>query len=420
LFESELLLVNLIKTLLYILGFVVLGACVDPISFNTGRLQDMPLVIDGHITDQPGPYFVQVSSSFDIDAKVSTRIAQDVKRMTIADNAGTTEELVPQGGGLYKTATIQGTVGRVYQLRVELFNGRIYESSPDTLLRAGNLDSLYYNLNEHGNGLYANASGWGFDILAQGNSGQSGTSAFLWTTKGTFQVDTHPELVNAAKSKCYLQPDNFQCSFIPPCSGLYNYGTTRIPTYKTVAPCTCCTCWYDMFSDRLVLSDNAFRAGSSVFPAMNVFRVPVSPLLLMHKMYIDVTMRTLTQRSFGFWKVIKNQQEAVGSIFQPITGKIATQFTQVSGSPAPVTGIFYAAGSKTLRIEITRDMVNPKPCSLISLKEPLLSVALNSTPTRPTSNPVSGSISTAKLLWTHVPYGHSQVQANLHRWIAIR
>lgn len=186
-----------------------MGACVDRISFDTGRLDDMPLVIDGYISDQPGPYTVRVSSSFDIDAKVSTRIAEEVKRMVIFDNAGTTEELIPQGEGVYKTNSIQGIVGRVYKISIELYNGRSYESIPDTLHHGGNLDSLFYELNEHGNGLYANASGWGFDILAKSSSGEAGTNAFLWTTKGTFRVDTHPERVNPAKTKCYRQdPDN--------------------------------------------------------------------------------------------------------------------------------------------------------------------------------------------------------------------
>ncbi len=346
------------KSILTFLAFVALGACVDRISFDTGRLQDMPLVIDGYITDQPGPYSVQVSSSFDIDAKVSTRIAQDVKRMVISDNTGINEELIPQGNGLYKTSTIQGVAGRVYKLSIEMYNGRTYESIPDTLHHAGNMDSLFYELNEHGNGLYATVAGWGIDILAKASAGNAKTNAFLWTSKGTFRVDTHPELVNTAKTKCYWQ-DNGQCSFIPPCSGLYNFGTTRLPIYQRVSPCTCCTCWYDLYSSKLILSDNAFRTGSSSFPRMNVFRVPVSPLLLMYKMYIDVKMLSLSQQSYRFWKVIRNQQEAVGSIFQPITGKIATQFVQVSGSPAPVTGMFYAAGSKQLTIVITHDMVTP-------------------------------------------------------------
>lgn len=346
------------KSLQSILLFFTLISCVDAIFFDTGRLEDLPLVIDGHITDLPGPYTVQVSSSFDIDAKVSTRIAENVKRITISDNVGTVEDLVPQGEGVYKTASIQGVVGRVYTLQVELNNGKVYESFSDTLLHAGNLDSIYYELNETGNGLYATSSGWGFDVLANANSGLASTNAFLWTTKGTFQVDTHPELVNQAKSKCYVQ-DNNQCSFVPPCSGLYNTGTSRLPNYAQVKPCSCCTCWYDLYNGRLVLSDNSFRHGASRFQAVPVYRVPVSPLLLMHKMYIHVTMLTLSQQSYRFWKVIKNQQEAVGSIFQPITGKIATQFKQISGSPTPVTGIFYAAGARQLRMVITRDMVVP-------------------------------------------------------------
>lgn len=346
------------KTFKYILLFAVLGACVDRISFDTGRLQDMPLVIDGHITDLPGPYTVQVSSSFDIDSKVSTRIAEEVRKMTISDNMGTVEELVPQGNGLYKTLSIQGVPGRVYTLHIELFNGRKYDSFPDTLLQAGNLDSLFYELNENGNGLFATSTGWGFDIFANANSGGAPTSAFLWATRGTFRVDTHPELVDPSKSKCYFQ-DNNQCSFIPPCSGLYNTGTTRFPSYTRVGPCTCCTCWYDLYNSKLILSDNSRRTGISKFVAMPVFRVPVNPLLLMYKMYVSVSMLTLSQQSYHFWRVIRNQQEAVGSIFQPITGKIATQFKQVSGSPEPITGMFYAAGAKELRILITRDMVLP-------------------------------------------------------------
>lgn len=115
-----------------------------------------------------------------------------------------------------------------------------------------------------------------------------------------------------------------------------------------------------MYSNKLILSDNAFRTGSTAFPRVNVFRIPVSPLLLMHKMYVDVNMLSLTQQSYRFWKVIRNQQEAVGSIFQPITGKIASQFIQTGGSPAPITGMFYTAGTRKLTIEITRDMVIPQ------------------------------------------------------------
>jgi hypothetical protein len=77
------------KIISYFFGFLAMGACVDRISFDTGRLDDMPLVIDGYISDQPGPYTVRVSSSFDIDAKVSTRIAEEVKRMVISDNSQT-------------------------------------------------------------------------------------------------------------------------------------------------------------------------------------------------------------------------------------------------------------------------------------------------------------------------------------------
>ncbi len=350
---------SLQKGIAYLL-LMLSASCVDRINIYVGQTSALPLVIDGFISAQPGPYTVKVNSSFDTESSVYTRIAAEVRSMIISDNVGNYEQLKPMGNGVYQTLNFQGVSGRVYKLQIELFDGKQYESLPDTLLPAPKLDSVWYELNDAGNGLYQTTTKWGFDVLASSATGESRTNTFSWTAKGTFRVDTHPELINQSKSKCYPQdPDNNQCSFIPPCSGLYNQGTTRFPAYVQVKPCSCCTCWYDMFNPRLTLSDNKFRSGPSRFPRTVVYRVPVSGLILMYKIHVEVSMQSMTAQTYGFWKIIKNQQEAVGSIFQPITGKIASQFVQVKGPAAPITGIFYAAGIAKRSLEIKREHVVP-------------------------------------------------------------
>lgn len=103
--------------------------------------------ISGFISDQPGPYEVRIYSIFDIESKESRKTAVTVKRIEISDHLGTTGVLNPIEEGIYQTdpAGIRGVVGGVYKLKVELFDGRIYESLPDTILATGSLDSMYIN-----------------------------------------------------------------------------------------------------------------------------------------------------------------------------------------------------------------------------------------------------------------------------------
>ena len=77
----------------------------------------------------------------------------------------------------------------------------------------------------------------------------------------------------------------------------------------------------------------------------------------MFKVHAEVTQSTLTLNSFLFFKSISDQKKSTGSLFQPITGKIPNTFTQIKGTPAPINGIFYAAGIDVKNTFVTRDDV---------------------------------------------------------------
>ena len=77
----------------------------------------------------------------------------------------------------------------------------------------------------------------------------------------------------------------------------------------------------------------------------------------MHKIHIEVSQLSTTDRSFRFWKTIKDQRNAVNSLFQPVSGKIPINFTQLSGVEAPVQGIFFAAAISTKSVYIRRENV---------------------------------------------------------------
>lgn len=333
--------------------FLVLGACVDRLHFDIKKSNDYGIAVDGFVSDQPGPYQIRINRAFDIESIETIKTPVSVKHLILSDNKGTSEELKEINSGIYETNAvgIRGQVGKVYTLRIELTDGKIYESVPDTLLPAGRMDSLYYSYisvpNKDG------ALDNGFDIFVNASRGDGG-SRFMWKMTGTFQSETRPECF---AGQCFILDG--KCNFLPPCTGIRNVGSTSFPELIRVKPCECCKCWYKIFNTKPVLSDDQLNSSGN-YNDLLLHRIPVSPWIFMHKIHVRVSQISLTRNSFRFWKAIRDQRNAIGSIFQPVTGKIPVNFIQVNGLESPVMGLFYATSISSKSMYITRDNV-PHP-----------------------------------------------------------
>jgi hypothetical protein len=334
---------------------ITVSACVDRITFDIGVTESFPVVVEGFISDQPGPYKIQISKAFDIESKYSVRTPINVNKVVISDNQGNQEELSQASDGTYETSLsgIHGVVGKSYSLRIELRDGRVYESKPDTLLPAGKIDSIYFEFKEKKNA--DGVSMYSFDILFNSSSGNLNNFYFLWNFTGTFQADTHPELASVERNGCeYYQG---KCNWKPVCSGLLNIASPDYPpNFIQDKPCECCTCWYSIFNDKLALSDNQLLKFGR-FDKIVLHSVPLNGWIFMHKLHVKVSQLSLTPRAFAFWKSIKDQKDAANSLFQPITGKIPTNFIQTSGPSAPISGFFYSTSISEKSLFITRDDV---------------------------------------------------------------
>ena len=75
------------------------------------------LVIEGRVTDEPGPYYVLVSKSTPYNTKQILE-GVDSAIVVISDDAGNTDTLTKIIQGVYLTNTLQGVVGRRYLLEV--------------------------------------------------------------------------------------------------------------------------------------------------------------------------------------------------------------------------------------------------------------------------------------------------------------
>ncbi len=130
---------------LFIFIFLLTG-CVDRLDIPQIDQEEGILVVDGLITDAPGPYKIKLFRVAASDAILDNIEFIRAKQVTIFDDAGTSEVLKLAETGIYETDPngIRGEVGRKYSIRIEMLDGLIFESEPDEMIPVGSVDSLYY------------------------------------------------------------------------------------------------------------------------------------------------------------------------------------------------------------------------------------------------------------------------------------
>ena len=121
------------KKILYITAiFLLFVSCEDIIDVNLNTA-DPHLVIEGTITNYPGPYSIKITRTTDyFNPTENSGVSNAV--VNITDSEGNFETLIESTPGVYQTSTMQGVIGRTYYLYVNV-NGQEYEASsymPDT------------------------------------------------------------------------------------------------------------------------------------------------------------------------------------------------------------------------------------------------------------------------------------------------
>jgi hypothetical protein len=112
----------------------------------TLKLNNVPaaIVIQGEVTNQPGPYYVSISRPVDFYADNSFPSVSGAA-VVITDNSGQTDSLTEVSPGVYGTHTLQGAPGEQYNLSVTV--GGVNYTAVSTMPATVNLDSLTFVAN---------------------------------------------------------------------------------------------------------------------------------------------------------------------------------------------------------------------------------------------------------------------------------
>ena len=325
-----------------ILFFVIIigDSCVDRIDFNSPDAASQ-LVVEGLITDEPGPYFVKLTRTRKTLDFSATKTVSAIK-VVIFDNVGNSEVLTETYPGFFSTKAngIRGIIGREYYVRIETRDGKIYESTPEKIMPAGSIDNLYSTFEE-----FQPLTGgprYQFKIFMDTQGDPQGENLFRWKFNAAYRVVTNPE----------LNTENAGQGRIPAPRSCSGFIFTKKDGLQQIGPCNCCTCWANIVDTKPIVSSNLVVSDGK-FKGIEMGTVPVEYWTFFDKVLVEVTQLSISKIATDYWKTIRNQKDGSASLFQPSIGKAVSNVYQING-PEEVHGLFYAAGvtKKTLFLEV--------------------------------------------------------------------
>ena len=309
--------------------FLFVPSCIDPIDFSKGD-DSKSLVVDGLITNEPGPYIVYLERTSDYNSSYARTEKVEGAIVIISDDIGNseilTESYIP---GIYKTdpGGIRGIPGRYYKIEIETPDGEQYESMPELLNAVPGIDTIYYERQQHqeldDNNTVQTFEG--FQIYIDTSDPENDKNYYMWSWDGTHEVHTQP----------------------------WNYFD--IKTMRP-APKDCCeTCWITESPREIDVFDDAFLGGNQINKKPVAFVRIIYSNGARHfrgKYHIEIKQLSITKEAYNYWSAIEEQISSAGSIFEPPPVAIIGNIENCKNSEDIVFGYFGASSISTKSIFI--------------------------------------------------------------------
>lgn len=261
-----------------IVSLVSLGittGCIDPLSPDLEE-SPAPLVVDGLLTDGPGPHEVQLSRAGAFEQSLSgIDFPVPDAEVIIEDDAGNQVRLNERqrDSGIYVTdeGALIGTVGRTYTLRITLPDGSTYTSTPEQMRPVPRLDTLIVRPTEEPEG--------SLKVLAGFTEPEESGQFYRWSLNSVagFGIDVIPN-----------------CSGSDRESDICFFRDTRTTGFANVT------------NDQLI-------NGKSVLRPIRTFESESPSLNVPHAMRVQ--QQSLTPEAYTFWNAIREQIDNNGTTF---------------------------------------------------------------------------------------------------------
>jgi len=257
-------------------------------------------VVDGSVTDGPGPHEVRVTraAAFEQSGEGAIRGVPGAA-VTITDETADRRVRLAETSptGTYRTAVgeLTGIPGHAYHLQITLSDGTIIRSETETMPAPVPIDSA--------RAVYVSEPSPGFEVRVSSAEPAGAPSYYRWSARSTFEAPVLPE---------------------PMLSPFFCWAGDGIGQEVAVR------------SDRLIdgerIADERVRFVASGPKTSLAYQV-------------DVKQETLTQDAFAFWTKIEEQVEDIGDPFAPPPSPVSGNLRNETTPQKRVLGFFRAVGS---------------------------------------------------------------------------
>ena len=307
--------------------FVVLGTgCIVPFEPDIEESSEV-LVIDGRITDAPGPQTITISRSSPYNSPKFLPVSGCVVR--VEDEAGTGITFLENAEGIYQSEPEPEflAVGKAYKLLVVTPEDEVYESEYDSLLACAPIDKLSYKLEVQGTS-NPDINYYGIRFYADMKGTAEESRNYMWTFEETWEYIAYYRIQ-------YIWDGN-----------IYQDHTPQLHGFKV--------CY---LTDRL----ENFEVGSSSMMGSNV--ILQQPLhfvsnqtpRLQEKYSLLVSQYSLSYDAFLYWDKISAQSGDAGGLFETQPSRTRGNISNINDPEEKVLGYFFASQVQEKRITVSED-----------------------------------------------------------------
>lgn len=314
----------MLKRLIYILLVLPMG-CIDPYEVEVPEGEQL-LTVEGMIHTGIGPQAITITRSTTYGSDFESLI-RPVSGATVVvrDNEGSVtflEEGSEARGSYFTPANFRAKVGKSYTLQIQTVEGKVYTSLPERVESApemGEISIKTITVPVEGEAIPKS----GIQLIVELDDPADQNNFYFWRNgPATYFIETYPELFITRPEKipapkdccnfCYVTESSGNQSLFIAQDDNFNGLTTRIPA--------------------------AFIADDGRRFTFN-YR-------------IDLKQYAISQDAYRFLRLVKQQAEISGSIFDPPPATIRGNMISLDNPDEVVLGYFIAAGETTKRVYV--------------------------------------------------------------------
>lgn len=305
---------------------VLFCTCIEPYEVEIAEGPQY-LTIDGFITTEAGPHTIRLTRG-DTYGSVFEGLIRPVRGATviIRDDLGKViflgEDFDDRGSYLTPEG-FRAEVGRSYTLQIQLSQGEVYTSLPEKVIATPPIKNLSYrSVTVPVEGEINPASG--VQLVVEIDDPAEDNNFYFWRNgPATYILETRPDL--------YFTP----------------------PPGRAPAPKDCCfTCYQTEITGNqsmFIAQDDNFNGLTTQIP---VSFIPDNGRRFVNTYRVDLRQINVSQEAYRFLRLVKQQSEISGSVFDPPPANIRGNMISLDNPEEVVLGYFMAGGEVKERVYI--------------------------------------------------------------------